>query len=113
MSYIQLEQEGYVGILTVNRPKALNALNSEVLSELESVLDNLDTDAIRVLIITGAGDKSFVAGADIAEMSTLSRKRARSSAVWATAPSARSRFCPSPSSLRSTVSPWAAATSWP
>ena len=74
MSYIQLEQEGYVGILTVNRPKALNALNSEVLSELESVLDNLDTDAIRVLIITGAGDKSFVAGADIAEMSTLSKE---------------------------------------
>lgn len=74
MSYIQLEQEGYIGILTVNRPKALNALNSEVLSELVSVLDNLDTDAIRVLIITGAGDKSFVAGADIAEMSTLSKE---------------------------------------
>ncbi|MCR4935403.1 MAG: enoyl-CoA hydratase/isomerase family protein [Oscillospiraceae bacterium] len=74
MSYIQLEKEGYVGILTVNRPKALNALNSEVLSELESVLDNLDTNEIRVLIITGAGDKSFVAGADIGEMSTLSKE---------------------------------------
>ena len=74
MSYIQLEKEGYVGILTVNRPKALNALNSEVLSELESVLDNLDTNEIRVLIITGAGDKSLVAGADIGEMSTLSKE---------------------------------------
>ena len=74
MSYIQLEQEGHVGILTVNRPKALNALNSEVLSELVEVLDNLDTNEIRCLIVTGAGDKSFVAGADIAEMSTLSKE---------------------------------------
>ena len=73
MSYILFEQEGHVGVLTINRPKALNALNSEVLSELEETLDKLDTNAVRVLIVTGAGEKSFVAGADIGEMSTLSQ----------------------------------------
>jgi enoyl-CoA hydratase len=73
MSFIQLEQENHVAVLTINRPKALNALNSEVLAELESVIDGLDTNEVRALIITGAGEKSFVAGADIAEMSTLSK----------------------------------------
>ena len=60
--------------MTINRPKALNALNSEVLEQLNKTLDIIDTSKIRVLIITGAGEKSFVAGADISEMSTLSKK---------------------------------------
>ena len=71
MGFITYEQEGYVGILTINRPKALNALNSEVLKELDTALDCVDLEATRCLIITGAGEKSFVAGADIGEMSTL------------------------------------------
>ena len=73
MAYIQLEKEGQVAILTIDRPKALNALNSEVLKELESVIDGIDTNEVRALIITGAGEKSFVAGADIGEMSKLTK----------------------------------------
>ena len=61
MGFVTYEQEGFVGLITINRPKALNALNSEVLKDLEA------------LILTGAGEKSFVAGADIGEMSTLTK----------------------------------------
>ena len=73
MAFIQLEKEGHVAVLTIDRPKALNALNSEVLKELESVIDSIDAGETRCLIITGAGEKSFVAGADIGEMSTLTK----------------------------------------
>ena len=75
MEFITYEQEGYVGIITINRPKALNALNSQVLEELDAVLDAVDLDATRALILTGAGEKSFVAGADIGEMSTLTKEQ--------------------------------------
>jgi len=75
--YIKFEIEGEFAILTINRPKALNALNSEVLDELDKVLDNIDTYKIRALILTGAGEKSFVAGADIAEMSTLTKEQGK------------------------------------
>ena len=71
--FIKYEEETEIAILTINRPKALNALNSQVLEELDKVLESIDTEKIRVLIITGAGQKSFVAGADIAEMSTLTK----------------------------------------
>ncbi|MGN0363785.1 MAG: enoyl-CoA hydratase-related protein [Bilifractor sp.] len=71
MAYVTYETDGAVAIATIDRPKALNALNSEVLDDLEKVIDGIDLDTIRCLIITGAGDKSFVAGADIGEMSTL------------------------------------------
>jgi len=73
MEFITYEQEGFVGTITINRPKALNALNSQVLDELNETLDAIDLDATRALILTGAGDKSFVAGADIGEMSTLTK----------------------------------------
>ena len=73
-SFIKYEEEGTIAILTINRPKALNALNSQVLDELEKTLESIDINKIRALIITGAGEKSFVAGADIAEMSTLTKK---------------------------------------
>ena len=68
MEFITYEVEGQVGIITINRPKALNALNSAVLDELDATIDGVDLDAVRCLILTGAGEKSFVAGADIAEM---------------------------------------------
>ena len=71
MEFVTYEQDGFVGVVTINRPKALNALNSEVLKDLDATIDAVDLDAIRCLIITGAGEKSFVAGADIGEMSTL------------------------------------------
>ena len=73
MEFITYEQEGFVGVLTINRPKALNALNSQVLTELEETIDAIDINTTRALIITGAGEKSFVAGADIGEMSTLTK----------------------------------------
>lgn len=74
MSNVLYEVKGNVGILTINRPKALNALNSDVLNDLDAALDAVDLDTVRCLILTGAGDKSFVAGADIAEMSTLTKE---------------------------------------
>lgn len=61
MEFITYEVEDKVGIITINRPKALNALNSTVLDELNEVLDSVDQNEIRCLILTGAGDKSFVA----------------------------------------------------
>ena len=60
-------------IITISREKALNALNSKVLEELDATLDAVDLSVIRCLILTGAGQKSFVAGADIGEMSTLTK----------------------------------------
>ena len=74
MEFITYEVEGMVGIITINRPKALNALNSQVLEELDATLDAVDQNAVRCLILTGAGEKSFVAGADIGEMSTLTKE---------------------------------------
>ena len=71
MEFVTYEQDGFVGIVTINRPKALNALNSTVLKEIEATFDAIDLDATRAVILTGAGEKSFVAGADIGEMSTL------------------------------------------
>ena len=62
-----------VGIITINRPKALNALNEDVLNELEQAFDAVDLGAVRCLILTGAGEKSFVAGADIGAMSTMTK----------------------------------------
>ena len=73
MEFITYETEGMIGVITINRPKALNALNSQVLAELDETLDKVDVDAVRALILTGAGEKSFVAGADIGEMSTLTK----------------------------------------
>lgn len=73
MEYILYEVDGPVGMITVNRPKALNALNSQVLKELDSALDQVDTDVVRALVLTGAGEKAFVAGADISEMSTFTK----------------------------------------
>ncbi|HJB18877.1 MAG TPA: enoyl-CoA hydratase/isomerase family protein [Candidatus Bariatricus faecipullorum] len=74
MEFVTYETEGQVGIITINRPKALNALNSAVLNDLNAVIDGVDTNEVRCLILTGAGEKSFVAGADIGEMSTLTKE---------------------------------------
>ena len=72
MEFVLYEQKNDYAIVTINRPKALNALNSAVLKELEAVFRSIDLEAVRAVILTGAGEKSFVAGADIGEMSTLS-----------------------------------------
>ena len=71
-----LEKEGHLAIVTMNRPKALNALNSETLKDLDAVITDLENDNdIYAVILTGAGEKSFVAGADIAEMKDLDEKQ--------------------------------------
>ena len=77
MSFVTYAAEGAVGTITLNRPQALNALNSMVLEDLSKVLDQVDQNVIRCLIITGAGEKSFAAGADIGEMSTLNEEEGR------------------------------------
>ena len=73
MEYIVYEQKGAYAVITISREKALNALNSQVLDELDKTLDGVNLDEVRCLILTGAGTKSFVAGADIGEMSTLTK----------------------------------------
>lgn len=73
MGFVKYEPQGAVAVITIDREKALNALNSEVLEDLDKVIDGVDLDNIRCLIITGAGQKSFVAGADIGEMSSLTQ----------------------------------------
>ena len=67
--FINYDEEDEIGIITISRPKALNALNSKVLDELSETLDNIDISHISALIITGEGQKAFVTGADIYEMS--------------------------------------------
>ncbi len=73
MEFVTYEVQDRVGIITISREKALNALNSQVLDELSQAFDGVDQNEIRCLILTGAGEKSFVAGADIGEMSTLTK----------------------------------------
>ena len=73
MGFVNYEQKDAIGIITINRPEALNALNSQVLDDLNEVFDNVDLNTVRALVLTGAGEKSFVAGADIGEMSTLTK----------------------------------------
>ncbi|MBS5956234.1 MAG: enoyl-CoA hydratase/isomerase family protein [Clostridiales bacterium] len=74
MKFVTYEVEDQTGLITINRPDALNALNSQVLEELDHILDEIDQSSVRALILTGAGEKSFVAGADIGEMSSFSKE---------------------------------------
>jgi len=75
---IILEKEDYLAILTINRPKALNALNGDTLYELEAAIKDIKADDnIKVVILTGSGEKSFVAGADITFMLPLSPAEGR------------------------------------
>lgn len=73
MEYVLYEQDGATAVVTINRPKALNALNSAVLDELRQTFEAIDLETVRCVVLTGTGEKSFVAGADIGEMSTLSK----------------------------------------
>ena len=66
------DRDGATAIITISRPKALNALNATVMKELIAAFDELEKDAgVRAVIITGAGDRAFVAGADISELAAL------------------------------------------
>ncbi len=74
MDFVRYETRGAVGLITLERPMALNALSGAMLGELSETLERVDLSAIRVLVITGAGEKAFAAGADIAEMSELTKE---------------------------------------
>ena len=72
MAFVTLERQGHVGVMTISRPEALNALNSQVLTDLDAAIDQAEKDGeIYVVILTGDG-RSFVAGADIGEMKEFS-----------------------------------------
>ena len=86
MEFVLYEQKGQYAIITINREKALNALNSAVLDELDKTLDSVDLDQVRCLILTGAGQKSFVAGADISEMVNFTAAEARAFGMRASVP---------------------------
>ena len=78
MEYVKFSAEGGVGVLTIDRPRALNALNDQVIRELDQTLDQIDPDEVRCIIVRGSGEKAFVAGADIAQMSTLTQQEGQS-----------------------------------
>ena len=70
-NYIKIEEKNAIAILTISAPKSLNALNTTILNEMDDYLTHFDCNRYRCLIITGDGEKSFVAGADISEMANL------------------------------------------
>jgi enoyl-CoA hydratase len=77
-----VERDGAVALVAINRPKVLNALNSQTLDELRHVMLDLQHDAgVRAIVLTGSGDKAFVAGADINELAALSPTGAREHAL--------------------------------
>ena len=72
MTYIRVERDDEVAIVIIDRQDKLNALNAEVVREIGEVFESLrDDDAVRAVILTGAGEKAFVAGADIGELATM------------------------------------------
>jgi enoyl-CoA hydratase len=85
MAYTTLlveKRDDGIAVITINRPDKLNALNATVIGELDAALADLDTDAaVRALIVTGAGEKAFVAGADIAELASATPIEARALAL--------------------------------
>lgn len=70
-------REGRLGLLTINRPESLNALNNQVLTDLQKIFSELRSQPVGALIVTGAGEKSFVAGADIKEMESMTAAQAK------------------------------------
>lgn len=72
--FLKIEKMDSITIMKVSAPKSLNALNSKILTEIGDFVDNLD-ETTRVLIVTGDGEKAFVAGADIVEMQNLNEKQ--------------------------------------
>ena len=74
---ILIEKDGKTAIITINRPESLNALNHKTIQELSNAFENLNNDSsVRVIILTGSGEKSFVAGADIKEFADFGTNEA-------------------------------------
>ena len=83
-SNLLLEKDAAIATITFNNPKALNALTVDTFAGIEALLDELETDAeIRVVILTGAGDRAFVAGGDINHLASLDADSARQFALQA------------------------------
>ena len=77
MSYIKINNDNLISLIIIDRPEALNAMNSDVLSELTNAMKKVKSDdKTGVVIITGAGDKAFIAGADIKAMQQMNAKEA-------------------------------------
>ena len=109
---ILVEQRDAVTLITLNRPQALNALNSQVLADLSAAFTAYDADATqRCAVLTGSGEKAFAAGADIKEMVD---KPAADFSWRISFPAGRPASLPrvSPGSRRSMASPWAAGANW-
>ena len=84
MKYIQLEPQGDIAVLRINRPEALNAMNLDVISELSKMIDIIAADeSIKAVVITGAGERSFCAGADISYMVNIDPMQAEKYATSA------------------------------
>jgi enoyl-CoA hydratase len=79
MGIVKVEAKGFIKIITIDRPDALNALNTDVLTELEKALDDINADETRCVVITGSGEKAFVAGADLG---TLIKKKREEAKAW-------------------------------
>ncbi|MFO0629829.1 MAG: enoyl-CoA hydratase-related protein [Polyangiales bacterium] len=73
---IQVSTTGPVGLVVIHRPEKLNAINEDVLTELQGAIEHLTAQAVRAVVLTGAGEKAFVAGADIAAMAEMSSAQA-------------------------------------
>ena len=72
-----IEKENKIATLTINRPQSLNALNKQTIQELSEAFESLKTDKeVRAIVLTGSGEKSFVAGADIKEFSDFNQEKA-------------------------------------
>ena len=85
MKNLKIEHNGQVSIAIVSRPQALNALNREVMDELHELIESFYRDSnVRGLILTGEGEKAFVAGADIKELAILTQEQAMELANLAT-----------------------------
>ena len=97
MSFVLVEKAERIAWITLNRPEKLNALNNEVLRTLDVIFAELEHDAeVGVVVVTGAGEKAFVAGADIAELKSLDAARARVQALLGQAVFQRIESMPKP-----------------
>jgi enoyl-CoA hydratase len=94
---VEIERRGAVAVLTLNRPEALNAISTEMLDELEERLDEVEADpGLGAVVLTGAGEKAFCAGADVAHMRTADPLEARAFAERGHAVARRIEGLPTP-----------------
>ena len=96
MEFVKVSQNGFVTTVTIDRPKALNALNEQVIKELEEAFDAISPETTRAIILTGGGEKSFVAGADIGFMQNMTKAEGEAWGTFANAVFRKIELCPIP-----------------